>query len=328
MITKLATHLLKEAEARWSKVWNNLSEEAKAILRNKGVVKSETNLANGLYKKFHMMNNPEFSYHGTPNKINPLRKYLGDIGSVARKVEPTPLSIPGIDNLKSIARVVHPEQLPVPGGKGLTSVMTQGGYASLPHHMELNSLGEQFVAPPVIGMMDPSNIKNRILSPFHKVISNAPQTAIRHNIMANHELNEIKAMHAPDAVANTSYIFKKDNGLKTKLYNKIQERVPSIGLIAKDDQGNRFQRAGTHMNLGILGNEANDVRKANIINKSIASPLVNARNDSTEAGILKNITGKNYGEDKFTGKDINKLVKHRGNKLIHLPTGSGMATVL
>lgn len=66
------------------------------------------------------------------------------------------------------------------------------------------------------------------------------------------------------------------------------------------------QLVGSHMNLSVLGRESELIRKNPYLHRS---PLATVRSFTGENKYIQHLTGKKYGADKITGKDISKLTK-------------------
>lgn len=66
------------------------------------------------------------------------------------------------------------------------------------------------------------------------------------------------------------------------------------------------QVVGSHHSPGVLGQESEVVRK-NPYLSALPSRIVDHRRNQGEGDFLQHITGKTYGREKYTGKDIRKL---------------------
>jgi len=148
--------------------------------------------------------------------------------------------------------------------------MRYGGYATIPNPFRTHDY--------TIKTMNPKSFISKLISPFHSMFDNQKTTEAIHNLGIKHELSEVK--------------FGRANSLAGK------------GMI----QINRnFQPVGKHFSLGVLGEESNNI--LNETNIKAKNRFQKTRYLTGESDILKNITGKRYGLDKFEKEDIKKLFK-------------------
>lgn len=77
--------------------------------------------------------------------------------------------------------------------------------------------------------------------------------------------------------------------------------TPRMGANIRRSSG---EQVGGHMSLDVLGRESNLVRANPYLSKST---LKDIRSYTGEDRLLKNLTGKTYGADKFSGKDLRRL---------------------
>ena len=68
---------------------------------------------------------------------------------------------------------------------------------------------------------------------------------------------------------------------------------------------------GRHVNLSVLGQESNDMRKLHKFHNSPETFIPGMRRDSGEAQLVERITGKRYGQDPITKLDLEKLRNHK-----------------
>jgi len=125
------------------------------------------------------------------------------------------------------------------------------------------------------------------------------------NIHMTHELDE------SDTYQKNNYIDKKNN-----LYGNtyILKKDDETGIPVEDEYGKvlgNYQLKGIHAGVDILGHESNHVldasKSAHPHDLEAANRYKQTREETGEAAILKKLTGKQYGVDRFTKKDLNNL---------------------
>lgn len=138
---------------------------------------------------------------------------------------------------------------------------------------------------------NPRHFINRLKSPGYPIFANPDDIKTVHRLGIKHELHERRYAQR----------ILKDSG-----------DIEAYGSVAR---GLTETETGRHFSLGVLGHESNDL--LNIKNKKIKDMHQKSRYLTGETEILKNITGKRYGIDKFTEQDLEKLhkasIKSKGN---------------
>lgn len=273
----------KTALRAHDRLWNLLSGDAKARLVASGILKSKRVMANGMFKKFHNLNNQG--------------EYLKDIKDFADKTYR--IGLDKIRNTKNMEAIVK-----VPKDK--KQLLRQfGGYSAEPakRHGREGAL-------PVISVLDPDAV-SRFKTPVHKLISKSDDTALRHNVSALHELYESKYLNKLKSVPREhtgQAPIAKFTGSKGKTPISAPVLEAKFPNLFADEQGNVAKYVSHHANLGVLGREANDLRRLDQagMEKAIAT-LKKLRKKTTETDLLKKFTGKDPGVQKYNKKDIRKL---------------------
>lgn len=174
----------------------------------------------------------------------------------------------------------------------------------------------------VLNIHKPKSALGRLLSPAHSVFDSKEKTEGIAGIFSRHEAHEAKAIHTPEI---QSIITNKDSG---KVLNKHNQVV------------------GNHASLEVLGREANDVRNftgakatskipypdvkqhSQKILDSVRNRMEKIRRNSGESKILRRVTGKRYGSDKFTERDLMSLRRNPTNAETTFKDKFGMNIVI
>lgn len=283
MISKVGNEFLKQSSRAHDRMWATLSEAAKAKLIASGILKSKRVMANGLFKKFHNLNNQG--------------EHLKDIKDWADKTYRVGLD--KVKNTKNIEAIVK-----VPKDKKQL-LKNFGGYSSEPAKRH----GRKG-AVPVVSILDPDAI-SRFKTPVHKLISKADDTAVRHNVSALHELYESKYLnklrHVPAEHTGQAPIAKY-TGKTGKGAVPVPQLESLFPNILTDEEGRVAKLVARHVNMGVLGREANDLHRLEQAGLGkVLSPITKFRKKTTESELLKKFTGKTPGVEKYTQKDIKKL---------------------
>lgn len=171
--------------------------------------------------------------------------------------------------------------------QGGPEAYAMGGYYTMPGHDSSHY---------TIGHINPNSKISRFLTPLHSIFDNAQTTKEVHDLGISHELSEAK--------------FGRANAIGGKKMVQI-------------NQGLFNMPTGRHFSLGVLGEEANDVLK---VSKKVQDRHTKLRYMTGESDLLKQVTGKRYGVDKFDKQDIKKLFHHNslGGRMdvhaIHVPS--------
>jgi hypothetical protein len=289
MISKIGSDFLKESSRAHDRLWFTLSDAAKKRLVASGVMKSKRVMANGLFKKFHNLN-------GQGERLKDIKDWSDKTYRVG---------LDKVRNTKNVSAIVK-----VP--KDDSHILKQYSGYGTDHAKYHNRKG----SVPTVSVMTP-DISGRMRSKVHKLISKSEDTDLRHNISALHELYESKYLnkmkHIPKEHTIQAPIAKYTGGRKQLPVSSPSMEAKLPGLLA-DQEGNGARLVSQHASLGVLGREANDLRRIEQAGMDKAlKPIKRLRDKSTEHDILQKFTGKKPGVDKYTGKDISKLEKETVN---------------
>lgn len=195
--------------------------------------------------------------------------------------------------------------------KGLTSIIAPqaGGYASLPRK------GEN---PTVIFGKSSPLVQDMDIGAANGGHSKALR-GMQHQAGISHELFEAEAIKR----RSRKEPVRDRSSRSAANYAATSQALPQAGFSAKDTyhvlrgvkdmdaprlgaelHHSSYGQVGGHMSLDVLGRESNLVRANPYMAKS---PLSNIRSQTGEADYLHKITGKRYGSDRFSGKDLKKL---------------------
>lgn len=108
----------------------------------------------------------------------------------------------------------------------------------------------------------------------------------------------------PTVISNQRFMKMKDDTIfKVLGMNKDHLSVDQAKGFVENIRNSKSP-VGSHMNLGVIGKESNDIRTNPYLRKL---QFPEYRKVSGEAAAVKAITGKKYGADKITKKDLKKL---------------------
>jgi hypothetical protein len=95
------------------------------------------------------------------------------------------------------------------------------------------------------------------------------------------------------------WIYRKSTGMSEVERQTLQDFQKNHVLVGK------------HINLAVLGQESNDIRKLHKFHNARETFLPGARRGNGEAQLIEQITGKRYGQDPITKLDLEKLRNHK-----------------
>lgn len=86
---------------------------------------------------------------------------------------------------------------------------------------------------------------------------------------------------------------------------------------------------GMHMSPAVLGHEMNDIRRLKVHGADMTS-FEKSRRNTGEAGMIKRVTGKDYGQTSLTRRDIGKLGKMKpvSRRIGDMPTSAKKALAM
>ena len=135
--------------------------------------------------------------------------------------------------------------------------------------------------------------RSRALSPLHRAFEGDAHNNLTHQMGVRHEVHE--ARDAKELMPRGMFGGENPNH-------------KNVGYMARDGK-----LVGNHMSPGVLMRESNDYRHIPHDPKDIFSKF---RRESGEANTLHRLSGKEYGKDVFTNKDIRKAQADPGNAKI------------
>lgn len=100
-------------------------------------------------------------------------------------------------------------------------------------------------------------------------------------------------------------------------YRELKNTFANDPAVLKSLRGSSV--VGGHMSPMVLGREANMIRQNPHLQGGYMQTM---RADHGEDELLKRVTGKEYGKDRFTGTDLKKLRDVKPNSLLSSPDGS------
>ena len=143
----------------------------------------------------------------------------------------------------------------------------------------------------------PLNFANKLLSPVHSIFHSDTVSKDIADTAEKHEIDEaLYGSKHPHSMEG----FVRSGGFKKS------------GLFS--------DHTGAHYSLALLGKEANNILQLDPKSKEWFTKL---RHFTGERKLLHDITGKVYGYDKFTEKDLEKLEKKKPDQLQHIPNQFG-----
>ena len=203
----------------------------------------------------------------------------------------------------------------------MTSTLNASGGAALLTHKTGPKIHH------AVGKKSPLSINFLPDTPYSKQLNNInASAAIRHEL---HEANEARHLVGQGKWKRVS---KQESiaGLKKRLSSIGVHEVPHLDKHVPRIESNSLKLdappivdrdlgvIGNHLSTRVLGRESEDVRKNPYLR---ISPMARLRGYG-EADLIHKLTGKRYGQDKMTGKDLKKLhnapvsVDQAGNKYI------------
>lgn len=186
--------------------------------------------------------------------------------------------------------------------------LSGGGYATETELPLPSSYGNE--PRSVIRTMDPDNPVQRFKSPLHTTFSGKDTRSLRDALGKRHEAYEAAA--ANNGQVMQGLVVRRPSEktragadfIAGKLHSRKAKTLANILHEAK-------RPVGTHNSLNVLGREANDVQRLDRVYPG-TSRFVKTRKSTGESGLLERLTGKQYGKDQFSSKDLSRLTKAKG----------------